>query len=92
MKKFNLGMVVATKGVAYEVNEDSKYKEEITNCLNRHRSCDWGNVSEEDAKLNNTAVDIGEQILSAYETSKGRIWIITEHDRSATTVLFPSEY
>lgn len=90
--RFNLGQVVMTRGIASEIKEDSNYKSEIIKCLNRHHRCDWGDVSEEDALMNNTAVEIGEQILSAYQTSKDRIWIITEHDRSVTTVLFPSEY
>lgn len=92
MKKFNLGNVVMTRGVAAEINENSNYKSEITNCLIRHHKGDWGDVSKEDALMNDTAVEIGEQILSSYMTSKDRIWIITEYDRSVTTILFPSEY
>jgi hypothetical protein len=45
-----------------------------------------------DKELNDLAVKTGERILEAYETSKGKIWIITEWDRSATTILFPNEY
>lgn len=89
---FKLGMVVTTKKIAYEIDKDTSFREEITKCLDRYSKCDWGDTHKEDALLNDTAVDIGERILAAYETSKGSVWIITEYDRSVTTVLFPSEY
>jgi hypothetical protein len=65
--------------------------------LARHGSGDWGDLDDFDARQNNTAVKEGYRILSAYEvtTVNGeteRIWIITEADRSATTILLPSEY
>lgn len=90
--RVNLGKVVATKGVAYEIDKDNDFKSEIIRCLDRYCVGDWGDTNEEDALLNNTAVEIGERILAAYETTMGRIWIITEYDRSVTTILFPSEY
>ena len=90
--KFDLGMVVMSEGVEDLVNKDSMYKLEVGKCLNRHHNGDWGCVSKEDALMNNTAVEIAEQIMSMYSTSEGRIWIITEHDRSVTSILFPSEY
>lgn len=90
--KFDLGMVVMSEGVEDLVNKDSMYKLEVGKCLNRHHNGDWGCVSKEDALMNNTAVEIAEQIMSIYSTSEGRIWIITEHDRSVTSILFPSEY
>ena len=64
-----------------------------TEFLRRHRSCDWGELSDEDVKENEFALKKGLRILSAYQTAKGqKIWIITEGDRSATTILLPSEY
>ena len=61
--------------------------------LRRHISCDWGEVSEDDAQENEISLREGFRLLSAYRTSKGqKIWIITEADRSATTILLPSEY
>ena len=54
---------------------------------------DFGDVSEEDWELNEEAVDTGDRILSAYHDRNGvKFWIITEWDRSATTILLPSEY
>jgi len=61
--------------------------------LRRHMSCDWGEVSEEDAQENEFSLKEGFRLLSAYQTGKGqKLWIITEADRSATTVLLPYEY
>lgn len=60
--------------------------------LIRHRSGDWDDVCAHDARANREALDTGVRILSAYDTAAGRLWIITEADRSATTILLPSEY
>lgn len=84
-----LGHVVATPG-ALEVVRDHGL--DVVSLLHRHRCGDWGSISEHDAQANNHAVEGGTRILSVYETVGGRLWIITEADRSATTVLLPSEY
>jgi hypothetical protein len=61
--------------------------------LRRHISQDWGELSEEDVRENELALREGFRLLSAYRTNAGdRIWVITEADRSATTILLPSEY
>ncbi len=61
--------------------------------LRRHMSTDWGELSEEDARENELSLREGFRLLSAYRTVKGqKLWIITEADRSATTILLPSEY
>ena len=61
--------------------------------LRRHMACDWGELPEEDVKENEVSLKEGFRLLSAYRTGKGqKLWIITEADRSATTVLLPSEY
>ena len=61
--------------------------------LARHARGDWGDVDAEDWKLNDAAVREGSRILSAYTTLNGeRVWVITEADRSATTILLPEEY
>ena len=84
-----LGHVVATPG-ALEVVRDHGL--DVVGLLHRHRAGDWGCVSEDDAQANDRAVDEDTRVLSAYETAGGRLWIITEADRSTTTVLLPSEY
>jgi len=62
--------------------------------LRRHMSCDWGSeLSDEDVQENELSLKEGFRLLSAYRTAKGqKLWIITEADRSATTILLPSEY
>ena len=66
--------------------------------LDRHFSCDWGDVSEEDALLNDEALKDGSRIMSAYETAnKTRLWVITEAtnddgERETTVILLPEEY
>lgn len=61
--------------------------------LRRHVTGDWGELDAEDKKANEQAVRHGMRILSAYVTTTGeKIWLITEADRSATTLLLPDEY
>lgn len=61
--------------------------------LRRHMSCDWGELSEDDVLENELSLQEGFRLLSAYRTGQGlKLWIITEADRSATTLLLPSEY
>ena len=82
---FNLGRLVATRGaLALGIN--------FAPYLNQHQQGHWGDVGQEDWQENDRSVQAGFRILSAYETGNGRIWIITEADRSATTVLLPEEY
>jgi hypothetical protein len=61
--------------------------------LQRHSQGDWGELDADDVQENEFSLTYGLQLLSAYSLADGtRIWIITEADRSATTVLLPSEY
>ncbi|MFN2531083.1 MAG: hypothetical protein ABR555_07280 [Pyrinomonadaceae bacterium] len=61
--------------------------------LRRHVSCDFGEVTDEDLQENELSLCEGFRVLSAYRTAKGqKLWIITEADRSSTTILLPSEY
>ncbi len=60
--------------------------------LMRHAVGDWGDVCIEDKISNDAATHTGQRVLSAYQLFGQKIWIITEWDRSVTTVLFPSEY
>ena len=64
----------------------------MSQCISRHRQGDWGEVCEEDAALNDAAARQDCRVLSAYTVEDRKIWIITEWDRSVTTVLFPEEY
>ena len=84
-----LGHVVATPGALDVVRTHGL---DVIALLHRHQRGDWGELSDHDALANDHAVEGGARVLSAYETAGGRLWIITEADRSATTVLLPSEY
>lgn len=86
--KFPLGQLVATPGAL-----DSLTQEEINTFLPRHNSGDWGDVCQDDREANDQALLNGARLLSAYRSqNKVKFWIITEHDRSVTTVLLPEEY
>jgi hypothetical protein len=88
--RFSLGRVVATPGVLEALHEAGQ---EPLTFLARHVTGDWGDLDEHDRRENEFSVEHGFRILSAYTLSTGtRIWIITEADRSATTLLLPSEY
>ena len=85
---FALGQTVATPHVLKVVP-----KAEIFAALLRHQNCDWGDVSPQDKWANDRAVKDGERLLSVYHSKDGiKFWIITEWDRSATTVLLPEDY
>ena len=67
--------------------------EDVWTLLHRHQSCDWGDVDQDDKRSNDRALANGGRLLSVYHTRTGvKLWVITEWDRSATTVLLPSEY
>ena len=88
--RFALGQIFITPGAqeALEIAGQTPIQ-----FLRRHMSADWGEISEDDAQENDLSVREGFRLLSAYRTVKSqKIWIITEADRSATTILLPSEY
>ena len=82
-----LGRVVATPGALALASF-----RQIRALLARHAAGDWGAVPPEDAAANDRARRTGARVLSAYAVPGGRLWILTEADRSATTVLLPSDY
>ena len=88
--KFALGQIVSTPGALEAMAESGQTPEFF---LQRHASGDWGQVDQEDWQLNDEAVKEGTRLLSAYTTLKGRkLWVITEWDRSSTTLLLPEDY
>jgi len=88
--KFLLGQLVATPG-ALEALQDAG--QNAVEFLSRHQHGDWGDLEEEDKQENEFSVLNNFRILSAYTLSTGvRIWVITEADRSVTTLLLPEEY
>lgn len=86
---FPLGQLVATRGVYDHL---SMHAESPWPYVYRHVQGDWGDVCAEDAKLNRSAIHISARILSSYVMAGKKVWIITEADRRATTLLFPDEY
>ena len=86
--KFSLGQIVATPNALNSVPNN-----EIAAALQRHVRGDWGNLDEEDKQANEDALHRGSRLLSSYLTSQNvKFWIITEADRSVTTVLLPEDY
>jgi len=87
---FALGQTFITPGAEEALQNAGQTAIEF---LRRHMSCDWGELSEDDVRENELSLEKGFRLLSNYQTGKGQqLWIITEADRSATTVLLPSEY
>ena len=87
--QFLIGAIVATPGAAKTIEE---YEINWLTLLHRHVTGDWGDLDEEDKQENDLSVQKGFRILSAYGTGERKLWIITEADRSVTTILRPDEY
>lgn len=94
MKKFKLGNIYIMRGIEEKMRGDTDFTEFIRGCLARYANQDWGDTCAEDKQLNDEAVSEGERVLAVYIYPKNKksIWIITEWDRSVTTILFPEEY
>ncbi len=86
--KFGLGRLVATPNALAHVSH-----EEILKALARHLAGDWGDCGAEDWATNDAALVQGTRLLSVYHTvDRTKFWLITEWDRSVTTVLLPEDY
>ncbi len=86
--RFSLGRTTATQGALAELS-----MEEVLRALARHAKGTWGDLSEDDRQANELALEHGDRLLSAYHSVTGvKFWVITEWDRSSTTVLLPEEY
>jgi hypothetical protein len=86
--RFDVGQLRATPGAIEKIDENDFF-----NCFVRHMAGDWGDLDEHDWKANDDAVEFDSRIISVYEDRCGiRFWIITEADRSSTTILLPEEY
>ena len=97
--KFELGQIVATAAIDERIKADDQFFVFVLRSIARHAVCDWGDMCEEDKALNDQAIIPGRQagLHSSYTYSgedgaQTKIWIITERDRSATTILFPEDY
>lgn len=97
---FPTGTILHTATVNQSATENQVFALFIMQAINRHRNNDWGDCCEADWNMNDLAVQEKGRILSVYQLpedlksihSNQKIWIITEQDRSYTTILFPQEY
>ena len=92
---FELGRVVVTREVMGRMVADEKFAGLVFQSLERHARGDWGDVVDADKIENELSLDCGERLFSAYgdpEKKHPRVWIVTERDRSSTTILFAEDY
>ena len=88
--RFSLGRLLATPGALRAMQDAGVHPSQL---LKRHAHGDWGDLHEDDLRANELALRRGMRLLSAYAFETGaRVWVITEADRSATTILTPEEY
>ena len=98
-KILKTGVLVTTVQISEEMSKNSKFSIFCQKSLEKHTQGDWGDVCEDDKKNNDFSLENEERIISSYNLPdyitvefESKIWIITEWDRSITTILFPSEY
>lgn len=95
MTNFELGRVLATRGIADLVSACKVKLPTLEGVLRRHTRCDWGDLCDEDKQLNDLGLKPGHEgrLFSSYKIDQQlKVWIITESDRSVTTMLLPDEY
>lgn len=86
--KFRIGRIMTTPAALLCLTQD-----DLLHGLQRHQAGEWGDVNEHDRKANECALADRSRLWSVYHSAAGiKFWIITEADRSATTVLLPEEY
>lgn len=88
---FAPGQVVVTRGIS-AILAMSPNATDLRELIAQHVQGQWGNVCDVDKQSNDQALMQGGRLMSVYKLADERIWIITEADRSVTTVLLPSEY
>ena len=95
---FPTGQIVASRGVYDLACQNPDFAQFVQKSLNRHVKGNWGDMDDEDKQTNDRALKGYGRLFSAYNDERfpkygvATIWIITESDRSATTILFPDEY
>ena len=98
MALFRTGEIVTTNGIARAMMLDPGFLEAVRRCLERHCLGDWGDACEETKQQNDEALEaerngkLIDSLFSVYDIDGMEIFIITEIDRSVTTILFPDEY
>lgn len=90
---FSLGTLVMTRGVNDEMADSTAFTKFVLQSVKRHAAGDWGDLGEEDKKENEFSLENDFRLFSAYvKEGLPKVYVITEADRSVTTVLFPDEY
>lgn len=93
MREFELGKIVMTRSINEAISESATFSRFVVDSLIRYIQSDWGNMCSEDAEMNNLAViNNDDRIVAKYNFKSNNIYIITEYDRSVTTILFVDEY
>ena len=98
MSLFKTGPIIMTMGVMEMISARTSAADAVQNCLDRHCRGDWGDLCDDDKQLNEDSLKAEKEggftdsLFSSYETDFGKIYIITECDRSVTTILTPEEY
>lgn len=94
MAKFKLGELVMTSQINNDIADSTSFAKDITRALGKYINADFSDMEyDEDIQMNNDAIrNNDERVFATYNTCKGRIYIITEWDRSYTTILYPHEY
>ena len=98
MSLFETGILLMTPGVRGIVRKGEDEAGIVRRCLERHCQGDWGDLCEDDKAMNDESLEAErsggwtDRLFSSYETDVGKIYVITECDRSATTILLPEEY
>ena len=91
--KFSFGQVIITRGVNAEITRSIEFSQFILESSAKYRNCIWGDIPQEDKNMNDSAVkNNDDRIVARYNNPNGDIYIITEWDRSVTTILFTHEY
>ncbi len=85
--RFPLGQIVITANAQARLDPS-----DVEQGISRHGSGDWGEICPEDARANADGLEHGDRLMSVYGKGHRRFWIITEWDRSVTTVLMPEDY
>ena len=89
--KFKQGKILLTRGIYHTITQSESFAQFVYSSLQRHIQGDWGECCSHDATANKRALKRSGRLFSVYQGKK-KIWIITEWDRYATTVLYPEEY
>lgn len=90
---FKMGQIYVTRGIGMLIGESDEFRRFISDSFTRYANHDWGDLCDEDKEMNDNAVQCGDgRILGRYNNALGNIYIITEWDRSLTTILLTDEY